>query len=93
MARRGARRSDMSNNTTQVATNTFPFLSILGLLFVTLKLTNYITWSWWFVLMPFYIVPVVLLGIVGVGFLFMLIGVTYEWLVETIPSKDKKVDK
>ena len=38
---------------------------LLGVLFVALKLLNYITWSWWWVLLPFYwwifilIVPVV----------------------------------
>ena len=38
---------------------------LLGVLFVALKLLNYITWSWWWVLLPFYwwifilIIPVV----------------------------------
>lgn len=27
---------------------------LLGLLFVGLKLTGYIDWSWWWVLLPFY---------------------------------------
>jgi hypothetical protein len=27
----------------------------LGVVFVTLKLCKIITWSWWYVLMPFYI--------------------------------------
>lgn len=42
------------------------FLSILGLIFVTLKLIGTITWSWWWVLLPFYggalIVLVALIG-------------------------------
>lgn len=29
--------------------------SILGLIFITLKLTGQITWSWWWVLAPFWI--------------------------------------
>ncbi|MGL5725782.1 hypothetical protein [Cetobacterium sp.] len=29
--------------------------SLLGLVFVALKLTGYIKWSWWFVTMPFWI--------------------------------------
>lgn len=37
------------------------FLGWLTLLFIGLKLTGYIDWSWWFVLMPLYIVPAVLL--------------------------------
>lgn len=34
-------------------------LTLLTLLFVGLKLTGYIDWSWWFVLMPAYILPLV----------------------------------
>ena len=30
------------------------FLPLLGLLFIALKLTNVITWSWWLVLLPLY---------------------------------------
>lgn len=30
------------------------FMSLLGLLFIGLKLTGYIAWSWWWVLAPFW---------------------------------------
>lgn len=30
------------------------FLSILGIIFITLKLCSIITWSWWLVLLPLY---------------------------------------
>lgn len=30
------------------------FLGLLGLLFIGLKLTGYINWSWWLVLLPLY---------------------------------------
>jgi predicted membrane-bound mannosyltransferase len=33
----------------------FPFLSILTLILITLKLTEQIDWSWWAVLAPIYI--------------------------------------
>ena len=36
----------MADNTKYITVN-FPIFSILGLIFITLKLTNYITWSWW----------------------------------------------
>ena len=36
------------------------FLPILGLLFITLKLTGTIAWSWWWVLVPFWIWPAIL---------------------------------
>lgn len=47
------------------------FLGWLTLLFIGLKLTGYIDWSWWFVLMPIYIVPAVLLF---VAMLFLLLA-------------------
>ena len=41
------------------------FLSILGLIFIVLKLTHYINWSWWFVLMPLYIgIPIILIFLI-----------------------------
>ena len=61
----------MSSNKTA----SFPILGILGLIFVTLKLTEIgvvATWSWWWVLSPFWIpfaVALVMLGIVGVAYL------------------------
>lgn len=33
----------------------FPILGILGLIFITLKLTGHIAWSWLWVLSPFWI--------------------------------------
>lgn len=36
---------------------------LLGLIFITLKLTGYIAWSWWLVLAPFWI-PVALVFVV-----------------------------
>lgn len=32
----------------------FPIFGILGLIFITLKLTGHITWSWLWVLAPFW---------------------------------------
>ena len=44
------------------------FLSLLTLLFVALKLTGFIDWSWWFVVMPSLIhATVVLFVIAGVA--------------------------
>lgn len=46
-------------------------VGLLGVLFVGLKLTGYIDWSWWFVLMPFYI-PLILCSLVFVGVIAVL---------------------
>ena len=66
----------MSNSKTA----SFPLLGILGLIFVTLKLGEIgvvATWSWWWVLSPFWIPVAIALGIflvagvlVGLGKIF-----------------------
>jgi len=38
------------------------FLPLLSLLFIALKLTNYIDWSWWLVLAPVSAPLVVIIG-------------------------------
>jgi hypothetical protein len=35
-------------------TNAFSFWSVLGIVFIVLKLTDTIAWSWWWVLAPFW---------------------------------------
>ena len=43
------------------------FLSVLTLIFIVLKLMNFIDWSWWFVLAPTLIQVVVMIStIIGV---------------------------
>lgn len=36
-------------------------LGLLGVMFIGLKLTHYIDWSWWWVLAPFWGIPAVAL--------------------------------
>jgi hypothetical protein len=43
----------------------FPLLGLLGLLFIALKLTNFIAWSWWWVLAPFWAPTFLILFIVA----------------------------
>jgi len=51
----------------------FPgFFTLLGVLFVGLKLTGYIAWSWWFVTAPFWLPAI--LGIVVALLLVALIS-------------------
>ena len=42
----------------------FPFVFVL--LFLALKFTHVITWSWWLVTLPFYVIPVLYLVVVVV---------------------------
>jgi hypothetical protein len=49
-------------------------IGLLGVLFVGLKLTGYITWSWWLVLLPFYSGLIVfVLFIVGMAVLSIFV--------------------
>ena len=41
------------------------YFTVLSLLFIGLKLTNYIDWSWWFILMPLYM-PVVIMFLITI---------------------------
>ena len=43
----------MADSTKKITIN-LPIFSVLGLIFITLKLTGHITWSWWWVLAPFW---------------------------------------
>lgn len=55
--------------------------TVLGCLFVALKLMGYINWSWWLVTLPFWAGPVI--GIVLLGALlagFAVIAALVLWL-------------
>ena len=42
------------------------FFGLLAIVFITLKLTGYIAWSWWWVLSPLWGPIAVFLGIVAI---------------------------
>ena len=48
----------------------FPIFGILGLIFITLKLTGHITWSWLWVLAPFWIPLSIVLLLFLIVFIF-----------------------
>lgn len=51
------------------------FLPLLAILFIALKLIGIIAWSWWWVLLPIYGMPILLLVI----FLLTMFGIAgYE---------------
>lgn len=47
------------------------FGTLLFLVFLVLKLTNVIDWSWWWVTAPLWI-PIVIIGIIGIGAIWWL---------------------
>ena len=52
--------------------------SLLGIAFVVLKLTNYIDWSWLWVLAPFWIPWAIFGAILIVSLIICLIGAVLE---------------
>ncbi|MFW6377528.1 MAG: hypothetical protein ACOCZ5_02670, partial [bacterium] len=56
--------SDNSNTTS----GGIGFIGLLTILFIGLKLTNYIDWSWWWILSPLWISA-------GIGIIFIIIAV------------------
>ena len=62
----------MSQQTTN--TGGIGFVGLLTILFIGLKLTGYITWSWWWVLSPIWVtfLVVILILIVTFGILMYM---------------------
>jgi len=58
----------MSNNTS----SGIGFAGILTIVFITLKLTGNIAWSWWWVLSPVWAPPLILLALAGIGALIYM---------------------
>jgi hypothetical protein len=57
--------------------NGIGFGSVLALIFITLKLTKTIDWSWWWVLAPFWL-PIALFLII------FLVGLFYNAILDVI---------
>jgi hypothetical protein len=49
------------------------FVGLLTIVFITLKLTHYIDWSWWWVLSPIWISTLVFVSVVLVGLVIVVI--------------------
>jgi hypothetical protein len=56
-----------TNNTTSQSTGGIGFFGLLTVLFIGLKLTGYVAWSWWWVLAPLWLPISIFLGILLVG--------------------------
>ncbi len=64
----------MDGRTTSITRITF--LGLLGIVFITLKLTGYIDWSWWWVTLPIWggAALVILTGLVFLVLFLLLDG-------------------
>lgn len=64
----------MSNSSSSSSSAGISTTGLLGVLFVGLKLTGYINWPWLWVLSPFWIPLVIVLGVLLVLLVFWLIA-------------------
>lgn len=62
-------------------------LTVLGCIFVTLKLCGIIAWSWWWVLLPFYFGMAVLVGVFVVGITGIFCVAGFSALLDKIIGK------
>lgn len=61
----------------EVSSGGISFFGLLAIVFITLKLTNVIAWSWWWVLLPLwgpvaFVLSLVILVLVGLGVLKLM---------------------
>lgn len=63
----------MANNT-QTQSGGIGFFGLLAIVFITLKLTGYIAWSWWWVLSPLWIPAAVFLSIAAIAIVIYAIA-------------------
>ena len=56
----------MADNNSSSAGGGIGFVGLLTILFIGLKLTGFIDWSWWWVLSPLWISALFLVSILGV---------------------------
>lgn len=66
----------------QVQYSGIGIFGLLGVLFVGLKLSGHIDWSWWFVLMPFYLGWAILFGFVALMFVIVSVVGGLVWLFD-----------
>ena len=66
--------TNMNDMEKQKVNNGITFWSILGLVFIVLKLCEVIEWSWWWVLAPFWFPVVVALCIGVIALMLLAIG-------------------
>jgi len=59
---------------------------LLGIVFVILKLTDVIDWSWWWVTAPFWAPTVIAIGSILVFFVVMGIIALAVWVSEVIKA-------
>ncbi len=61
-------RYDRTPVKAEASSNGIGFFGLLFIVFLTLKLTDVITWSWWWVTAPLWGPPAFVFGVAAIGF-------------------------
>ena len=64
----------MSDNNVTSHSGGTGFLGLLTIVFIVLKMTHVIAWSWWWVLAPIWIGWAVVLAILAIAFICFLVA-------------------
>lgn len=81
--------SENKNNTVVKTSGGIGFVGLLTILFIGLKLTGFIDWSWVWILAPLWITPV---AVVGIYLFVALISISIA-VISTMISNNKRKNK
>lgn len=74
----------MSDEKKVVNVQVIGFAQSLTIMFIALKLTHYIDWSWWWVFAPLWLPFAFLVGVLAFVFLVSMIGIGCAALLEKV---------
>ena len=70
----GKEENKMASSPEKKVAKGMSVLTVVGIVFIILKLTSLINWSWWLVLLPFYGPFAIFLAVCGItGFVMILL--------------------
>lgn len=82
----------MQDSKIVVNSSSIGFCGLLAILFIGLKLTGHIAWSWWWVFAPLWGPLALVLAVLGLlGVACLVLGVLEKLMLEKLASRLKKV--
>jgi hypothetical protein len=85
----GEKEGEMTSNQQSASSGGIGFFGLLGIVFIILKLTGVIDWSWWLVLLPLYGGLVLLLAIGAVALLFYFFVKVIQWIMRKMSKQEE----
>lgn len=76
--------SENNKNKLTISIGNLSLPTILFIVFLVLKLTGYITWSWWWVTAPLWVGPAAFFGIIAIALCLGLAGLVLYGLYKLI---------